>query len=82
MKVTGLVPAMDGTDRLVEIELEITDPVMIEKIQRGLVKDLSLDPKPAQRCKHINRKTFNTRPPHIKCLDCGSLIELMDKKEN
>jgi hypothetical protein len=45
MIVSGLVPAMDGTDRMVEIELEITDPQMIELIQVGLVKDLSLEPK-------------------------------------
>ena len=82
MKVTGMVPAMDGTDRLIEIELEITDPDIIRKIQIGQIKDLSLDLKPAKRCKHLNRKTFNTWPPHLKCLDCGSLLETIDKKEH
>lgn len=81
MKVSGLVPAMDGTDRLVPVELEITDPVMIDRIQRGLIRDLSLDSKKAKRCSHTNRKTFRTNPPHIKCLDCGSLIEPLEKKE-
>jgi hypothetical protein len=40
MKIKGRVPSMDGTGRLVEIELDITDPVTIEKIERGLIKDL------------------------------------------
>lgn len=47
MKIKGLVPAMDGTDRLVDVELEITDPDMITKINMGQIKDLSLDLKPA-----------------------------------
>lgn len=49
MKVQGKVPAMDGSDRLIDIELEITNPDMIHKIQIGLVKDLSLNPKPMSK---------------------------------
>ena len=77
MWIKGLV-SVDETDRLVEIELEITDPEIIEKIQIGQIKDFSLEPKPAVKaeilCKHTNLKTFNTNPPHNKCLDCGQLM--------
>lgn len=46
MKIKGMVDK-DGSGRLVEVEVEITDPVLIEKIQMGMIKDFSLDPKPA-----------------------------------
>jgi hypothetical protein len=46
IKVKGLVPAMDGTDRLVPVEVEISDPEMIDKIQNGMIKDFSFKAQP------------------------------------
>lgn len=41
MKIKGMVSA-DGTDRLVPVEMEITDPDIIEKISGGMLTGLSL----------------------------------------
>jgi hypothetical protein len=48
VRVKGLVDAQDGTGRLIPVELEITDPEMIERIERGMVKDFSFKPKKAK----------------------------------
>lgn len=46
MKATGLAPH-PITGELMEVEVEIIDPVLIEKIQRGMINDFSFKTKPA-----------------------------------
>jgi len=40
--VSGLVPSMDETYRLIPVEFEVTDPSLINKIQNGSVNGFSL----------------------------------------
>ena len=42
IKIKGLAVAMDGSGRLTEVEIEITDPEMIRESKEGLVKDFSI----------------------------------------